>query len=271
MYRLVAVDLDDTLLDEGLDISPQTREVIGAVQQLGVIITLATGRMFCSAAAIARRLRIETPIVAYQGAIIKNPLSEEELIHRTLHSDLAKEIIDFLSLNQCHINIYIGDNLYMKELTAEGENYAATSRVEARVVGDLQTFIGSQTPTKILAIAPEEKLVKIMADARQSFPADSVNINRSKPYFLEFGHPLATKGAALEFLAIHYQIPRAAVMAIGDGYNDLDMLQYAGLGVVVHNAREEIKRHADYVTSRPNTQGVAEALQKFILDDPRSR
>ncbi|MBE0466620.1 MAG: HAD-IIB family hydrolase, partial [Candidatus Desulforudis sp.] len=159
----------------------------------------------------------------------------------------------------------LNDQLCMEKLTPEGKRYAALSRVEARVVGDLLSFMGERSPTKVLTIASEAEILAQMRDMQTFFPAEQVHITRSKPYFLEFSHPLATKGRALEHLAGHYGIPREAVMAVGDGYNDLDMIEYAGLGVMMANAREEVKRYADYVTGSNDADGVAEAVERFVL------
>jgi len=90
-------------------------------------------------------------------------------------------------------------------------------------------------------------------------------ITRSKPYYLEMLHPEATKGRALRVVAGYFGIPRQEVIAIGDSFNDLDMIRYAGLGVVMENAREEVKRFADYVTRSNEDDGVAEVLEKFVL------
>lgn len=264
-YRLVAVDLDDTLLDSKLAVSPRTATALARAREAGVLVTLATGRMFGSAAPIARRLGIDAPIITYQGALVKNPVSGEELLHRALPNNVARAVIARLRDYDHHVNVYLDDRLCMAELTAAGRRYAEISRVKAHVVGDLLTFIGKRNPTKILAIASEEEILTLMREVRAVFPGEKVHITRSKPYFLEFSHPLATKGEALRFLAEHFRIPREAVMAVGDGYNDLDMIEYAGLGVMMGNARDEVKHYADYVTASNDADGVAEALERFVL------
>jgi hypothetical protein len=265
-YRLVAVDLDDTLLDSALEVSPRTVRALARAREKGVIVTLATGRMFSSAAPIARRLGIDAPIITYQGALVKNPFTGEELAHRVLPNGVARAVIARLAGYGYHFNVYLDDRLCMESLTGLGRRYADICRVEAHVVGDLLAFLGERSPTKVLVIAPEDEILALMREMKAVFPAERVHITRSKPYFLEFSHPRATKGQALKYLAERYGIPREAVMAIGDGYNDLDMVEYAGLGVMMDNARDEVKRHADYVTASNDADGVAEAIERFILD-----
>jgi hypothetical protein len=131
------------------------------------------------------------------------------------------------------------------------------------VVGDLLEYL-DRDPTKVLAITKEYLVDELKAELDPIYKG-KITVSKSKPHFLEFAHIEATKGNALAFLAAHFGIKREEVIAVGDGYNDLDMLDYAGLGVVVANARDEIKKFADYVTSAPYGDGVVEVLEKFVL------
>lgn len=263
-YRLVAIDLDDTLLNSSLNVGPRARAALARARARGVIVTLATGRMYASAAPIARELGFKGPLITYQGAWVRDVDTGETYIHRTVPNEFARSIIDDIRRRGFHINIYLDDRLYMAELTERGERYARLCRVDAHPVGNLLEFLGDNEPTKVLAIADERDIDALMAEMLPRYQG-VLHVTKSKPHFLEFSHPQATKGAALEWLAAHYGVPREAVMAIGDSYNDFDMLEFAGLGVVVGNAREEIKARADYVTASGEDDGVAEALEKFIL------
>lgn len=266
-YGLVAVDLDDTLLSNALEISPRNVRALNRAREKGVVVTLATGRMFCSAAPIARRLGIDAPIITYQGALVKHPFTGAEFLHRPLPNEVARAVMERLLDYDYHLNIYLDDQLYVESLTEAGRRYAALSRVEARPVGELLSFLGERDPTKVLAIASESEIESLLRDMVAIFSGDQVYITRSKPQFLEFSHSLATKGQALKQLAEHYGISRESVMAIGDGYNDLDMVEYAGLGVMVANARDEVRSGADYVTASNEADGVAEAIERFILKE----
>ncbi|MBE0467576.1 MAG: HAD-IIB family hydrolase, partial [Candidatus Desulforudis sp.] len=110
-YRLVAVDLDDTLLDSALEVSPRTVRALVRAREKGVVVTLATGRMFRSAAPIARRLGIDAPIITYQGALVKHPSTGAELLHRALPNEIARNIIARLLEYGHHINVYLNDQL----------------------------------------------------------------------------------------------------------------------------------------------------------------
>ncbi|KUK82308.1 MAG: putative hydrolase, partial [Pelotomaculum thermopropionicum] len=137
------------------------------------------------------------------------------------------------------------------------------SGVKAEIVGDFLQFF-DRDPVKVLAIAEEPLLDRLHAELAPVYRG-KVHIVKSKPHFLEFSHPFATKGRALEFLARRFGVPREAIMAVGDSFNDLEMLEYAGLGVAVANGREEVQKRADFVTGAAYGDGVVEALEKFVL------
>ncbi|MDD4169985.1 MAG: Cof-type HAD-IIB family hydrolase [Desulfotomaculaceae bacterium] len=262
-YKLVAADLDDTLLDDNFRLTGRVKEMIKAVLEAGVQFTLSTGRMYRSAEPYARELGLDTPLITYQGALVKNALSGEVLFYRPLPLRYAREIIGRVHELGYHLNAYLDDLLLMEQDTPEGRRYMQIAGVQAEIVGDLLKILDSD-PTKVVVIADEALLDQLSAELAPIYH-NKVHISKSKPYFLEFSHPQATKGYALAMLAEYYGINRDKIIAIGDSYNDLEMLEYAGLGVVVANAREEIKEKAGYVATAPNGEGVVEALEKFVL------
>lgn len=261
--KLVAVDLDDTLLSKELELTSRVKEAVSAVQAAGVRFTVSTGRMYKSALTFARELDVDIPLITYQGALVKSSLSGETLLYRPLPLVYAREIISRVQKLGYHLNGYLDDRLLIERHTPESRRYAAISGVEAEAVGSLLEFF-DRDPVKILAISEEPLLDRLSAELTPVYRG-KVHIVKSKPHFLEFSHPLATKGEALAFLAGLYGINREEIMAVGDSYNDLEMLEYAGLGVVVANARDDVKKAADYVTSASYGDGVVEALEKFVL------
>lgn len=268
MYKLIALDLDDTLLTKDFKVADSTREAIAAIMARGVHVTLATGRMFRSSLLFARALNIKAPLITYQGALVKHSETGDVLFHRPVPFDMAIDIIQRVGKYGYHINIYLNDSLYVAGDTEEGRRYAGISRVPLEIVGDLEQFLMSrqEDPTKVLVVSREHLLDKLAVELKPVY-GDKLHITKSKPHFLEFSHPSATKGHALEAVAGYYGVPREKVMAIGDSYNDLEMIDWAGLGVVMGNAREEIKARAGYVTLSNEEGGVAHALKKFVLSD----
>lgn len=267
MYRLIALDLDDTLLTQNFTLARSTQDVLSKVMAGGVHVTLATGRMFCSSLPFARELNISAPLITYQGALVKHSVTGELLFHRPVPYDLALDVVRRVNKYGYHINIYLDDCLYVDEDTEAGKRYAAISRVPLHVVGDLEQFLLSKqaAPTKVLAVAREDLLDCLAAEMKPIY-GGKLHISKSKPHFLEFSHPAATKGCALEAVAAYYGVPQHKVMAIGDSYNDLEMLDWAGMAVVMGNARDEIKDRADYITLSNAEDGVGHALKKFVLE-----
>ncbi|OEG00117.1 hypothetical protein BHF71_06215 [Vulcanibacillus modesticaldus] len=270
-YKLVAIDLDDTLLADDLKISPQTIKAIQESVKKGVIVTLATGRMYQSAVKYAKQIELNVPIITYQGAYVKNVLDDEVLYQRFLPSDIAIDIIKKLKVKNKVIQVYLNDELYVE---AEHEyiiNYSKASGVNYHIVDDLIELINQskEDPIKVLTIDEPKEIKKMLEEFNQIFQKE-INITISKPFFLEFTHKEATKGQAIKYLANLKGINLEEVIAIGDSYNDKDMIEIAGLGVAMSNGNPDIKKIADYVTKTNNDHGVWEVLQKFILKEELS-
>lgn len=261
-YKLIALDLDDTLLNSHLDVSVKNREAILKAKKQGVEVTLATGRMYRSALPIARKLQIDIPLITYQGALIKDPRNDEVIINRPVPMDYAMEIIERGYQLGYHTNVYLDDNLYIDKVTDEAISYANIAKVPLNPVGDLRKYL-KEEPTKILFIANKELLDVFYQELTEIYP--HLHITKSKKFFLEVMHPLAAKGHALKYLSESMGIAREEVIAIGDSYNDVDMLRFAGLGVAMGNAWDDIKKAADYVTDTHNHDGVAKVIDKFVF------
>lgn len=260
--RLIALDLDDTLLSNDLQISPQAKRAIRLAVSRGVAVTLATGRMFASALPFAQELGLDLPLITYQGALVKYA-DGRVVYHRPIPLETARELVDFILPYGYHLNVYLNDELFMQEDSPEGQRYAAIAKVPVHLVPDLRKIMNTE-PTKLVIIAQASQLDGLADDLAVRF-GDSINITKSKPYFLELAHPQATKGKALATLAESLNIEAHQVMAVGDSPNDLDMIKYAGFGVAMRNAVEEVKKYAHYITSSNDDDGVAEVIEKFVL------
>lgn len=261
--KLVAIDLDDTLLDNSRVVSPRACAAIRAAVAGGVTVTLATGRMYRSALPYARQLELDVPLVTYNGALIKCSGSGETLLHRPLDAGTAAEVLAFFRERGWYVQVYLDDTLYVRERDANARYYETISGVDAVAVGDaLWTLPGE--PTKLLALAEPDRIQEINAAVAAAF-GDRVYTAVSKAFYLEITHPGVNKGVALDFLAGRLGIGREAVMAIGDSINDLDMIGYAGLGVAMGNANPRVKAAAQAVTAANDADGVAEAIEKYVL------
>jgi Cof subfamily protein (haloacid dehalogenase superfamily) len=260
-YKLVAVDLDDTLLRNDLTISERAKRAIQEAMARGTLVTFATGRMYRSALPYALDLGLDLPLITYQGALVKYT-DGRQVCHLPIPLTVAGEAIELGKQFGIHINVYVNDELYMEEATHWGKDYASKVRVPINLL-DLP-FGLRQEPTKILFIAEPEKLDEAAGELAKRF-SDLINLTKSKDIFLEISHPKATKGNALKELAESLKINREEVIAIGDNLNDLDMINYAGCGVAVGNAVQTLKEAADLVTKMNDDDGVAEVIEKLVL------
>lgn len=263
--KLVALDLDDTLLNSGLEISPACIAAIKKARQKGVIVTLSTGRMFKSALPYAQQLDIDVPIITYQGAWVKNSLSGEVLYYQPVPTLLADRIMTYFRQQGIHFHSYYNDELCIEKSSPQADDYSRLAGVPAHLHDDLIESLQHYDAMKIMAISENEPLLLAMENELQENFADQLYITRSKPFYLEVMSRLAGKAQALELIAAHYGIKRSEVMAIGDSFNDLDMIKWAGWGVAMGNAVEAVKAAADFVTFSNDEEGVTEALNRFVL------
>lgn len=263
--KLVAIDLDDTLLDSGLQISPECADAIQAVRDKGILVTLATGRMHRSALPYARQLNMDLPLITYQGALVKSAFSSEVIYYEALPREDAGQIIELYKARGVHCHAYSDEDLFMEELTPEGKYYEQLAGIKAVLVGDLAQTVRDYDAMKIMAIINNEAaLVSLQAELYRRYDG-ILHITRSKPAFLETMALKANKGLALQVIVRHYGVKQEEVLAIGDSYNDLDMIKWAGIGIAMANARPEVKAAADYTTASNEEHGVAEALRRFVL------
>lgn len=264
MYKLVAIDIDDTLLDHDGRITPATRAALEQAAARGVIITLATGRMFASASEVAKQLGIGVPIITYQGALIKHAGSGEVLYERHVPADAANRIYRHCLETGLHLQAYVDDRLYVAEANDKARAYSANSNVPFVVPPDFAAIV-REPQTKMLII-DEPAVLDGVKDHFHRLFGDTVQITKSKPHFLEFTHPEGTKGNALRFLAARFGVDMEETVAIGDSWNDRDMLEAAGLGVAMGNAVPELKAVAGYIAPANDQEGVRHVIERFLLD-----
>lgn len=261
--KLIAIDLDDTLLDNKLAVSPRACEAIRKAVAKGVTVTIATGRMYCSALEYAKQLNLDVPLITYNGGLIKSCLSGETLMHQPVPREDALEVLALFRERNWYIQTYMNDELYVKEQDEHAAYYSRFSGAPAIAIGD-RLYDAEQPPTKMLAMSSKEGMVDMYNTVKAQF-GDKLTVAISKPTFMEITHPLTNKGRALAFLADRLQIKQEEVMAIGDSGNDVDMLKYAGWGVAMGNASEAVKAVARLETLTNDADGVAEAIEKYVL------
>lgn len=261
--RLVAVDMDDTLLDKTLQVSPRTCEAITKAQEQGVLVTIATGRMFSSAVPFAKKLNIKTPIITYNGGMVRSAFTKEMVFHKTIASSVANKVVALFRERGWYLQSYMNDELFVVERCEKAKSYERLSGIQAIPLGE-EFYTMQHEPTKMLAMAEPHEIQEIQKVINREF-AGEVFTATSKSNYLELTHPSVNKGHALELLAKTLGIKQEEVMAIGDSNNDYPMIEYAGFGVAMGNASDRVKAIAQAVTTHNNEHGVAEAIEKYVL------
>lgn len=264
MYKLIAIDLDGTLLTDELTITPRTIQAIQKAVELGTVVTIATGRMYPSAKQFAQQLGIDVPVITYQGAIIKEIASNEVIYERLIPADIAQKLVDIAIEKKLHLQVYQDDILYGAMENDKLIAYAEKSKVPYQVEPDLGK-LAKQGFTKALFIEASDYL-DTLQDELQALFGERAHISKSAVNYLEVTHPEANKGCALLHLASKLGIDRTETIGIGDNHNDIELIQTAGLGIAMGNAVQALKEIADYTTLSNNEDGVCHAIEKFILE-----
>jgi Cof subfamily protein (haloacid dehalogenase superfamily) len=260
--QAVACDLDRTLIGEDAVLRPRTRRVIARTRAAGIHVILVTGRMFQSVRRYALEARLDDPVVCYQGAVVAEPQTGRWLRHEPIPLELARETIGALHDEGFGMNCYVGDELYVAEITPEARRYADFQQLELHPVGDLLGWL-ADPPTKLVVIDDPEVLDRLKQRMLGRFDG-RLYISKSLPYFLEFASPEVTKAAGLDFLAEHVGFARERTIAFGDGENDVELVEWAGYGVAVANAHDRVKEVADLVCPSVDDEGVAQVLEASL-------
>ena len=267
--QMVAVDIDGTLLRSDKSLTPETVEVIRRVNERGVHVVLASARPPRSLHAIHRALKLTTPQINYNGALIHDRLLNRNLFHQPLASSLAKRIIKTARRNdpKVIVSLEILDKWYTDHFDNDLAWQLPTEtslNFQPDFVGPLESFLHVPI-TKVMLLAPPPRLEKILDVIVKRF-GDQAAILVGEPHLIQIIHRKVDKFTALQQIAEQYGVDRQHVMAIGDAPNDVGMLRWAGLGIAMANAHQVVLDAADAVAPSNDHDGVADVLNRYILD-----
>lgn len=268
--KLLVLDIDGTITGHSNTLSVTVKEVIAAVQAKGIKVAIATGRMYCSALRFHQEIGSTLPLIAYQGAWIQDPGNDKIHRHLPVSREITQQLLEYFEQPDLRsllsVHFYINDQLYVREITKETDNYQQRCGVNAIPVGDLRQLLDHE-PTKILALSEDANLTQqLLADLRLRYKPTDLYMTTSVPTFLEAANTHVNKGHAVRYLVEEMLgLESHHVMTIGDNFNDLEMLSYAGISVAMGNAPPEVQAIANWVAPSIELDGAAVAIEKFLL------
>ena len=264
MYKLVAFDLDGTLLGEELLLRPRVLSAIQTMRARGINGCIVTGRMYRAALPFVRQLQFTAPVVCYQGAAVVDPQTDEVLQDIPLANAQALTIERYARERGLHVQLYANDRYYCENLNEYARLYAKISGIEPVIVPSLAQTFETWDATKAVIIAEPPVILDELPRVMELL-GEGAYVTRSIPYFLEVMNATVNKGRSLEVVARYLGIDLKDVLAIGDSWNDAPLLDSAGFGVAMGSAPPELREVADAVVADVANDGVAEALERFVL------
>ena len=267
--QLLVLDIDGTIAGESNEIRQPVRRAIQAAQDRGVQVAIATGRMYRSALRFHQEVGSTLPLLAYQGAWIQDPATQKLHRHWPVSRQTAQQLLDYFEQEQLRtllsVHFYINDQLYVRELTPETKIYSERSGIEPIAVGDLRHVLNHE-PTKVLALSDDTSVIdQLLGTLRQQYTPAELYLTKSVATFFEATNPFVNKGTGVRYLAELLGLEAANVMTIGDNFNDVEMLEYAGIGVAMGNAPLEVKAVAQWIAPNVEQDGAAAAIEEFVL------
>lgn len=264
-YRVIALDIDGTIVGPDLVLSPRLRAAVAAVQDAGATVLLATGRILGSALRFSRALNTSGPLVCYQGAITADPSTGVVGRHARMDAGLAEEALTMLNGGSAEVSMLLDDEIYVETRSEWADGYARRMEQGLRVVDSLIDVAGAAGagPTLILAV-DEPSATAIRADKLALHFGDRALVTHSLPTFCEVASPEAGKLNALEAVLDGLGASPNQVVAFGDGLGDAEMLKWAGLGIAVGAAHPSAVNSADRTVPGPECDGVAKALEELL-------
>ncbi len=266
-YRLLVVDLDGTVRSRALGIPPGVRAAVVAARVSGVRVCVATGRMWRSAEPWVRALGADPPVILYNGGQVLDFVSGRTLYERLLPRDAARAALALVRRDPAvQAHLYLRDHVYVERPDPLTDAYAADDGVTCDVVPSLDALL-SDDPHKLLVIGSPERIEALQRAIRAArLRAHDV---QSEPVYLEILPPGVSKGTALGAMLGTLGVASAETIAVGDNWNDVEMIEAAGLGIAMGHAPEGVRARADYVCGTAEEEGVRQVIERFVLQAPK--
>lgn len=276
--KLICIDMDGTLLNSKHEVSDRNKEALRKASELGVNIAITTGRLFCSARYYSDMIGVNTAVISSNGSYIKTKYEDKAILETSLSIDLVIEIFNIVKKHGLTVAFNSWDTLIRElEIPDTHAYYIMNEDLpedrKVKFIIDNETFVDTlknfkgnilkgivieEGENKEHLWAAKEELKKVLGDKLHVVSSGTDNF--------EIMSNEASKGKAVEYYAKSLNISPSEVMCIGDSENDLSMLKFAGIGVAMGNGLDLIKKEADYITDTNNEDGVAKAIEHFVLN-----
>ena len=272
--RLIALDIDGTLVGDDLVIGARTLNTIGEARRRGIAVSLVTGRMAASAVPFAEALGLTGPIVSQQGALVRampvpgsKPLGRL-LYHRPLRPEVTVDIVKWCLERDLTPHFNYLERMIVGANEERLEEFRLFVGDRLRIVPDISALAHSSA-TKVVAMGEGHHSLDILEEGRADF-AGRAEVTLSHPRFLEFMAPGVSKGLGVRWLARRLRVPLSQCLAIGDQYNDLEMISEVGHGVAMASAPAAVQAAARYLAPPVGEEGAAQMIERIALDGWRA-
>lgn len=275
-YKLICIDMDGTLLDGKHKISETSKKTLIKAHDMGVHIVITTGRTYVDAEAYSDSMGLNSPIIAFTGAVIKEKYGQNVIYKSIIEEPLCKELLEIFKkykvkpiFNSLY-KVYCGDlkiKIGMWFLKIRG---FINRNIKIDYIGNEEkwfyVFKHEENDIVKCEIINRNK-EKINYLRKELETVEGIEVTSSSNYNIEITKKGTSKGKAIEILANHYNIRKEEVIAIGDSENDISAIEFAGMGIAMGNASEEVKKKSNFITDTNDNDGVAKAIEKFIFID----
>ena len=272
MYKMLAIDLEGTLLNSNKEIPEDNKKYIKLAIEKGIRIVICSGRIYPGAKIFADQLAVKEPLIVCNGAVIKDAKTGEVYYENMLSKEDFNSVVDILHSEDIYFHTYIDDVMYAEKLDysalyfmLKSKDLRSDFRIDVKVVESVKEIIAKScvSPAKIVVMSSKsEALMRARQLVEQIKTIEVVSSNFDNFEVLNCG---VSKGNALEIISRKLSIRREEIIAIGDNENDCSMLEYAGFSIAMGNAEERIKNICDFITLSNDENGVAYAIKKFVL------
>ena len=273
--KLICIDMDGTLLNSKHEVSEKNKSALKKAKEMGINIAVTTGRLFCSARYYSDLLGIDAPVIASNGAYIKNKYDDDPILECPIPKDMLIDIYKIIKKHDLIVNSNSWDTFIREVEIPEGHAYKTMNKdlpegkkvkfiINEDFISAVNDFEGNILKVIIVEDENKEKLWRAKEELKSIYK-DKLHIVSSGTNNFEIMIGNVSKGNAVAYLADSLHIPSEEIMCIGDSENDISMLKFAGLGVAMGNGLQMVKDIADFVTDTNDNDGVAKAIEKFAL------